>query len=364
MVKTVAVGLSGGIDSTLAALLLLEQGYHVIGLTMSIYNKDIPNLKPADNSCYGPVEKQDIQVARNIGKQYGFDVHVLDCSEDYKKLVLSYFKQSYLSGITPNPCIKCNEIMKFGMLHDKARDMGIAFDYFATGHYARIHKDNHFVLQKGIDIKKDQSYFLYRLSQQTLSETLFPLGNLTKEQVRMMARERGLSVADKADSQDFYSGDYVDLLEEKPRTGNIIHVSGRILGTHRGFWNYTIGQRKGLGISFPVPLFVVDIDAQNNQVIVGEAETTYISETILTDIVCHDRDILSNSKPVLAKYRSSGKEVPAQLFYDKENDKIHIVFDEPQRAVTRGQSLVCYSCEDDISVLCGGIIQDVIKTNI
>ncbi len=361
MSQTIAVGLSGGIDSTLTALLLLEQGYRVIGLTMSIYNKDIPNLKPADNSCYGPVEKADIQVARNLGKEYGFDVHVLDCSEEYKQLVLFYFKQSYLSGITPNPCVKCNEIMKFGMLRDKARQMGIPFDYFATGHYARIQKKDNFILQKGVDLKKDQSYFLYRLPQKTLSETLFPLGNYTKEQVRMMARERGLAVSEKADSQDFYSGDYADLLEEKPRIGNIVHVSGRILGTHQGFWNYTIGQRKGLGISFPVPLFVVDIDAQNNQVIVGEAETTYVSEVFLTDIVCHDMSVLSHQKSVLAKYRSSGKDVPATLKYQQETNKLHIIFDEPQRAVTPGQSLVCYSSEDCISVLCGGIIQNVVK---
>ncbi len=355
MTQTVAVGLSGGVDSTLAALLLLEQGYKIIGLTMSIYNKDIPNLKATDGACYGPSEKQDVQTVRELGKKYGFDVYVLDCSEEYKKYVLSYFKESYLSGITPNPCVKCNEVMKFGLLRDKALALGIEFDYFATGHYARIQpRGTRFVLQRGIDEKKDQSYFLYRLGREQLSKTLFPLGHLTKEQVREMARARGLESAEKADSQDFYGGDYADLLEQQPREGKIIHIDGRVLGKHQGFWHYTIGQRKGLGIAFPVPLFVVDIDAQNNQVIVGPAESTYVSETTVQNVVWGGMGQFNGAIPVWVKYRSAGKSVGAVI--EPTDGGLKVIFDEPQRSVTRGQSLVCYDKTDGISVICGGII--------
>ncbi len=355
MTQTVAVGLSGGVDSTLAALLLQEQGYRIIGLTMSIYNKDIPNLKAADGACYGPSEKQDVQVVRELGKTYGFDVHVLDCSEEYKKYVLSYFKESYLSGVTPNPCVRCNEVMKFGLLRSKAIETGIQFDYFATGHYARIQSQNdYFILQRGVDNKKDQSYFLYRLTQEQLGSTLFPLGDLTKEQVREMARARGLASAEKADSQDFYAGDYTDLLEQQPREGKIVHVDGRVLGKHQGFWHYTVGQRKGLGIAFPVPLFVVDIDAEHNQVIVGPAESTYVSEALIQNVIWGGLPLIHESIPVWVKYRSSGKMVEAVI--EPYENGLRVLFEEPQRSVTRGQSLVCYDKKDTISVVCGGII--------
>lgn len=358
MVKTVAVGLSGGVDSTLSALLLKEQGYHVIGLTMSVYDKSGRALKAAGNACYGPDEKEDIQLVRAWGEKEGIETHVLDCSEEYKKIVLSYFKESYLSGLTPNPCIKCNQTMKFGLMGDKAKEQGIHFDYFATGHYARIvEKNGAYILQKGVDAKKDQSYFLYRLSQEQLSKTIFPLGNFTKEQVRQMARERHLAVAEKADSQDFYAGDYNDLLDEAPREGNIVHTSGRVLGKHQGFWNYTIGQRKGLGIAYPVPLFVVDIDAEHNQVIVGEAEATLMPTARIKSLVFGGgKTALEKPLHAFVKYRSSGKTVGATLT-QVADDELLVSFDEPQRSLTRGQSLVAYDADDNISVLLGGIIQ-------
>lgn len=358
MTKTVAVGLSGGLDSTLTALLLQEQGYHVIGLTMSIYNKDIANLKAAGNACYGSTEKQDILNVREWGKEHNIDVHILDCSEEYKQIVLSYFKESYLSGITPNPCVKCNETMKFGVMCDKALAQGIQFDYFATGHYARITKRNEkYVLQKGIDEKKDQSYFLYRLSQKQLSRLLLPLGSFTKEEVRKMARDRGLAVADKADSQDFYNGDYADLLEQAPKVGDIVHTNGRVLGKHIGFWHYTIGQRRGLGIAYPVPLYVVDIDAEQNQVIVGEVESTFVSKTTICSVVWNGLETqLQTPLTVGVKYRSAGKVVPAIIEQKAENELL-VSFETPQRSVIRGQSLVIYDKNDGISVLGGGIIK-------
>ena len=354
MVK-VAIGLSGGVDSTLAALLLKEKGYEVVGLSMSFYNKDIPNLKESVNSCYGPKEKEDYKKAQIWAKEQGIDTIILDCSDEYKEIVLRYFKQSYLEGITPNPCIKCNAEMKFGLLLEKAKKEGAVFDFFATGHYAKVYQKNgRYILAKGKDEKKDQSYFLYRLSQEQLSMVLFPLGDYTKEEVRALAQEKGLAVAEKKDSQDFYSGDYTDLLEQTPKKGVIRHLNGRILGEHQGFWHYTIGQRKGLGIAYPVPLYVIDLDAQNNEVIVAEKEATFHQECMANEVVWGgvEMDYTSPIK-VLAKYRSAGKCVPAFLTKVSE-DEIKVLFQEQQSSLTKGQSIVCYNELGE--VLCGGII--------
>ncbi len=351
--KTVAIGLSGGVDSTLAALLLKEQGYRVIGLTMSIYNKDIPNLKPTGNACYGPTEKSDLPAIHAWAESQGFEHHTFDLSEPYKKTVLNYFKETYLAGKTPNPCVVCNTRMKFGLLADVARENGVRFDYFATGHYVRLtERDERFALQKGVDPIKDQSYFLYRLTQEQLATTLFPLGGYTKEEVRHMARERGIPVADKTDSQDFYAGDYADLLQQPPKEGPIMLLDGTILGKHQGFWNYTIGQRKGLGIAYPEPLYVIDIDAAHNRVIVGTVSETLMTSCVAEDIVWGALPNLTKPLKADVKYRSAGKTVPATLIPD--GDTVHVQLDAPQKALTRGQSIVFY--QDDI-VLGGGMIR-------
>ena len=347
----IAVGLSGGVDSTLSALLLKEQGHEVIGLSMLIYNKDLPTPQHMmKDACYGPAEKQDIKDIHAWCEKNGIQHYSFDLSEEFKKTVLAYFKKTYLSGQTPNPCVHCNTEMKFGLLGQMAKNSGLEFDAFATGHYARItQKNGTFVLQRGADPKKDQSYFLYRLTSEQLSHTQFPLGNFTKAEVRKMARERGLIQAEKNDSQDFYAGDYTDLLNRSPEEGKIILTNGQVLGKHMGFWNYTIGQRKGLGIAYPKPLYVVALDADQNAVIVGTEESLLSDSCRLTECIWHQG---FPKDEVLVKYRSTGQLVPATLEQTKEGATLH--FAESQRALTPGQSAVVYS--DDL-VLGGGIIQ-------
>ena len=347
----VAVGLSGGVDSTLTALLLKEKGYDVVGISMSLYNNEIPNLKPAKDACYGPKEKEDLSFIHEWCEKQGIPHYILDLSEEYKKTVLKYFKETYLSGQTPNPCIMCNAGMKFGLMIEKARQM-CAFDMFATGHYARLTSTYEgVVLTRGKDTKKDQSYFLYRLTQTQLANTIFPLGDYTKQQVREMAKERGLVQAEKADSQDFYAGDYTDLLQTENKTGDIVLANGKVLGQHNGFWNYTIGQRKGLGIAYPEPLFVIALDAKNNRVIVGPQDETFSTTCRITNVVS---GILRQNKPefdCLVKYRSTGQLVPAHAV-KMESDYL-ISFTDPQKSITPGQSAVLY---DGDLVLGGGII--------
>lgn len=351
MSDIVIVGLSGGVDSCLSALLLKEQGYEVIGISMSIYNKDIPNLI-SGNACYGPAEKPEITNIHEFGKKIGIQTYVFDCSEEYKQTILSYFKSEYEAGRTPNPCVKCNELMKFGLLIEKAKKEGIKFDKFATGHYCQTgFKNGRYLLKKGIDEKKDQSYFLYRLNQEQLSKVLFPLGGLTKEQVRSLAKEKGLEVADKADSQDFYSGDYNDLLQLPPKKGNIMLLDGKILGTHQGYWNYTIGQRKGLGIAYPEPLFVLDVDAHQNIVWVGTNSATQKNTCIVDDLHWIAFDTPPAEFKCFAKQRSTAKPAPVRVAI--ENNKAKVIYKDAQKSFTPGQSMVFY---DEDTVLGGGII--------
>jgi len=349
----IAVGLSGGVDSTLTALLLREQGHEVIGISMSLYNKDIPNLKPTKDACYGPKEKEDLPLIHKWCKKQKIEHHILDLSEEYKQTVLKYFKETYLAGQTPNPCVMCNAGMKFGLMLDKAHSI-CDFDMFATGHYARLTRmDTGVILTRGKDTKKDQSYFLYRLTQEQLQHTLFPLGEYTKDHVRTMARERGLIQADKADSQDFYAGDYTDLLQTQPKCGDIILADGTVLGQHQGFWNYTIGQRKGLGIAYPEPLFVIALDAKNNRVIVGPRDSTFSDSCKITNIVSGILMQDKNEFDCLVKYRSTGQLVPAHV--KRMQNQYRIDFEEPQKSITPGQSAVLY---DGDLVIGGGIICD------
>lgn len=353
---TVLVGVSGGVDSTVCLMLLKEQGYNVIGVSMSIYNKDIPNLPAAGNSCYGGKEKQDLIEAKKLCDSLGIEHYTFDCSEAFKKTILSYFREEYLNGRTPNPCIKCNTLMKFGLLPELAKQKGIQADYFATGHYARLEKDEKtglVLLKKGKDEKKDQSYFLYRLTKEQLAHCLFPLGSYTKEEVRKLAKGYGLAVSEKKDSQDFYAGKYTDLLEQAPQKGYIQHINGQVLGIHQGFWNYTIGQRKGLGIASKEPLFVIDLDIEHNRVVVGEAKYCRKKEAIAEDVVWTGLlKAPSTSLEVETKHRSSQRPQKATVT-SLSDGKVQIKFQEEQSAIALGQSIVFYQGD---TVLGGGIL--------
>lgn len=354
----ILVGMSGGVDSAVAAFLLKKAGHEVIGVTMSIWdpnkNKDF-KTNPNKNACYGPEETHDIEEARKISIDLDIPYHVIDCAEMYQKIVLENFSSEYLSGRTPNPCIWCNSLVKFGILPSLAQKSGINFDKFATGHYAGVMYDEtykRFVLKKAKDTKKDQTYFLYRLNQQQLSKLIFPLDNLLKEEVRLIARENNLTVYDKKESQDFYSGDFNDLIKSEKTEGNILDAEGKILGKHNGLWNYTIGQRKGLNLSTHLPLYVVGIDSTNNNVIVGAEETTFSKKLTASQINWVAIAKLDDELEVQAKIRSSANAEDAVL-RKLNQEEVEVIFKEPVKAITPGQSIVFY--KNDI-VIGGGII--------
>ena len=350
----ILVGLSGGVDSSVAALLLKQQGHEVIGATMSIWGKDGMALKSGHkNACYGPDEKEDIEQAEKIAKQLGIPYYVLDCVEQYEKIVLENFKSEYIKGRTPNPCVWCNARVKFGVLPEMAKLSGIEFDKFATGHYARVEEKNgRYLLKRGIAPHKDQSYFLYRLKQDQLKNILLPLGSYTKEEIRKIAKENNLEVAEKPDSQDFYDGDYNELLGIEEKEGNIVDINGKILGTHKGIWNYTIGQRKGVGISSTEPLYVLELRKESNEVVIGPADKTFKSQLTAVNLNWIGIENLSNDIKASAKIRSTQQPVPVTI-YPSEDGSVKVIFDEMQKSIAIGQSVVFY--DDDI-VLGGGII--------
>ncbi|MBQ2645381.1 tRNA 2-thiouridine(34) synthase MnmA [bacterium] len=354
----ILVGLSGGVDSSVTALILKQQGHDVIGATMSIWGKNgIAEKSGHKNACYGPDEKEDIEEARKIASQLNIPYYVFDCANDYEKIVLDNFKKEYLEGHTPNPCVWCNALIKFGILPTLAKQNGLIFDKFATGHYARIVEENgKFFLKRGIAQNKDQSYFLYRLKQEQLKNIIMPLGDYTKDEIRKIAKENNLYSAEKPDSQDFYGGDYNELLNVKEKEGNIVNLDGKILGKHKGIWNYTIGQRKGLGVSASEPLYVLSLRKETNEVVVGFADKTFKKSLIAEQLNWISIEKLTEEKQVKAKIRSTQQPVPATII-PYENDKVKVTFDDLQKSIAIGQSAVFY--EDD-TVVGGGIIQSVL----
>lgn len=351
------VGLSGGVDSSVTALILKQQGHEVIGATMSIWGKDGIALKEGHKgACYGPDEKEDIEEARKIAEQIGIPYYVFDCSERYERIVLDNFKKEYLEGRTPNPCVWCNAQVKFGLLPQLAKANGINFDKFATGHYARVEEENgRFLLKRGIATKKDQSYFLYRLKQEQLREIYLPLGCKTKEEIREIAKVNGLNSAEKPDSQDFYGGDYNELLNIEDKIGNIVDTNGKILGTHKGIWNYTIGQRKGIGIAASEALYVLELRKETNEVVVGFADKTFKNSLVANKLNWIATDKLTEEMNVTAKIRSTQQPVPVKIIPIGE-DEVKVIFEDAQKSIAIGQSAVFYQGD---TVLGGGIIASV-----
>jgi tRNA-uridine 2-sulfurtransferase len=352
--KTIVVGLSGGVDSSVAAALLKEQGHNVIGATMAIWDNN-PKVKATGNACYGPDEKEDIAEAQRVCKLLDIPYHVFDLKEDYKTYVLDYFSREYKQGRTPNPCVMCNKTMKFGTLVQAIRSNGIEFDYFATGHYARVEFDNkskRYLLKKAQDRNKDQTYFIYGLTQEQLATSMFPLGGMEKPEVKALSKKYGLGLEDKAESQNFVSGDYATVLDHTPKPGTIVDKSGRILGQHKGISLYTVGQRKGLGLAVDEPLFVLAINAKENQLIVGPLDDTYSSEYNVSNLFLSSIASLKEPTKVTAMMRYRQAETEA-IIHPLDDGRARVELAAPKPAITPGQAAVFYQGN---TILGGGII--------
>lgn len=341
--KTIVVAMSGGVDSAVTAALLQKLGHNVIGVTMRLWDGPETTSNDTHHGCYGPGEAQDIEDAAKVAGMLGIPFHVFDLAEEYKAEVLDYFSFEYQSGRTPNPCMRCNHKLKFGALLRRVEQSGIDFDRMATGHYAKLEYDTkhkRHLLQKAVDLNKDQSYFLALLTQEQLSRALFPLGGYTKSEVRKMAEELRLPVAVKAESQDFIAGDYSAILP-KGSPGPITDKEGHVLGEHRSISSYTIGQRRGLGIYGKDPMFVVDIAAERNTVIVGPREDLYRDELIASGLNWIAVERLNEPLEVKARVRYRHKEAAASV-YPLNQDRVGVKFKESQLAITPGQTVVFY----------------------
>jgi tRNA-specific 2-thiouridylase len=339
--KKVLVAMSGGVDSSVTAALLKDRGFEVIGITMQIWER------PGDwGGCCGLGGVED---AKRVSNKLGIPHYVLNFRDIFREKVIADFCEEYKEGRTPNPCIRCNQYIKFDALLKKAEELSA--DYIATGHYARIGYDNQrkrYLLRKGVDSRKDQSYVLYAMTQEQLKRTLMPLGNLVKDRVRKIAREKDLSVADKPESQEicFIPGNnYGEFLKEHipegARPGLFVNKEGKVIGEHQGIIFYTVGQRKGIGMAAKEPLYVIGIDKENNTIIIGKKEEAYGNELIAHNLNFIDRERLKAPLKVEAKIRylqqaSSATAIPL------EEEKFKLKFDQPQWAITPGQAVVFY----------------------
>lgn len=357
--KKVMVGMSGGVDSSVAAMLLRNQGYEVMGVTLKLFfDEDIVQAEKEGKTCCA---LSDVEDARSVAYRLGFDHLVFNFRDNFREHVMKQFADSYLAGRTPNPCIECNRHVKFDKMLRRAQELG--YDYIATGHYAVNEFDERtgrYLLKRPADRSKDQTYVLYSLTQHQLAHTFFPLGTLEKQQVRELAEAAGLVNSSKPDSQDICfvpDGKYAEFIckftgIQSPH-GSFVDMNGKILGEHKGIINYTIGQSKGLGISLGKPAYVVKKDVLSNTVTLGDESDLYTKSLVAEDMNLISVEKLTSPMRVTAKTRYSQTERPAALSY-LENGEYLVEFDEPQRAVTSGQAVVLY---DGDTVVGGGTIK-------
>lgn len=349
--RKVVIGMSGGVDSSVAAYLLKRQGYDVIGVTMQIWQNTNAEAIEREGGCCSLSAVED---ARMVARKLGIPFYVMNFKDIFKEKVINYFIQEYGKGRTPNPCIACNRYVKFEELLRRA--MSLDAYYVSTGHYAKVSYDSErerYILKKSDAVGKDQTYALYNLTQEQLKHTLMPLGEFNnKEEVRAIARELDLVVAEKPDSQEICfvdDNDYGNFIKENAnydiKPGYFIDINGNILGQHKGITNYTIGQRKGLGLALGKPVFVIDIDVVKNVVVIGDGESVFGSELIAEDLNFISIEKLIEPMIVKAKIRYSAKETNATI-YPYNNNQVKVVFEQPVRAITPGQAVVFY--DDDL----------------
>ena len=357
------IAMSGGVDSSVAALLMRDSGYDCIGCTMRLFDReDVGETQEEPDGGAPCCSLDSVEDARSVCSALGIPYYVFNFREDFTRQVIDRFVCAYLAGMTPNPCVDCNRYLKFDRLYRRAAELGC--DMVVTGHYARIaERDGRYVLLRSLDPAKDQSYVLYDLTQERLAHTAFPLGGLTKDAVRRIAGQHGFVNAGRRDSQDICfapDGDYARVIEERTGRacppGDFIDTEGNVLGRHRGIIRYTRGQRRGLGLSLKESLYVLRVDPENNTVVLGRNEELYSRELTAEDFNWISGEVPDRPVRCLARvrYRQSAQPAIAEAVGD---GSVHIVFDEPQRAITPGQSAVLYGGEDGSEVLGGGIIR-------
>lgn len=350
------IAMSGGVDSSVAAYLMKSRGYDCTGITLKLFDNDDIGEKREKTCC----SLDDIDDARSVCRNIGIPYYVYNFKDSFKENVIARFIEAYETGRTPNPCIDCNRYIKFEKLMQRANELD--FDCVVTGHYATVEFDGNsgrYLLKKSVDLSKDQSYVLYSMTQQQLAKTVFPLGIMTKEETRALAEKLGLINARKHDSQDICfvpDGKYAEFIErytgKQYPNGSFVDETGKVLGEHKGIIRYTIGQRKGLGLALPRPMYVKEKNLEENKVVLCENSSLFSSELLATDINLISVDTLEAPLRVKARVRYNQAEQPATVLQLDENT-IRVVFDEPQRAVSKGQAVVLY---DGNYVVGGGTI--------